>query len=910
MLVGRDSERARIEHLIDDARNGHGGAVVIRGEAGIGKTALLEHATDVAHDFRILRALGVENEAELPFAGLHELLRPVVHLIDELPIRQAEAMKTALALGSGTTVDRFAILAGTFGLLAAAGAEEPLLCLVDDAQWLDAASAEAIVFAARRVQHDPIALVLAAREPDRAGFAAPGLAELRLEGLVREDARALVADRAPTLTPAAVERLLDTAGGNPLALLEFAHGTADYDAAGEPLRVGALVERAFVERAASLSAGARRALLLVAASDQRDPDALWAALELEGIDNDALAESERAGLLVSGATPTFSHPLARSALYHAAAPAERRAVHRSLAAVANTQDRRAWHLAGAASGPDEEVATALEEAAATASDRGGASAQAAALERSAQLSPAGETGARRLFRAALAAEAGGELAHAERLLAETARLTSDEVLRADAIARWSYLLFDRGELEQAIDVAEAEADGANPAIAARVLISGGAVYALLHQLDIPAALTTAERAARLAGGDTVEDLDLCHILAWTSELSGRTEDARRLAESGVQRAERGTILAIDFAIHFGYLEDYRRALQLLQAIVEHERNAVALGNLAYALDALCHVEARAGRLTAAYTTSLEAVQLTEPLGNDVALGAALAWLSLIEAMVGRAEAHAHGMRSLAITQSRGDRWNEVQARAALGLNALAGGDLEAAVGWLEPAAEMLDRGSVRQPNHFRVQGDLIEAQPRRGERDQASRHLARLLEDAALTASPWALAVGARCQALLAPNADVDEAFARALELHERDASDWELARTQLLYGERLRRLRRRRDAREQLYAALDTLDRVGARPWADRARAELRATGQRLRRRGPAAGDQLTPQELQISLAAAEGLTNKEIAARLILSPKTVEFHLSGAYRKLNVRSRGELIKLFAEHRAANQVAASGHGR
>ena len=295
----------------------------------------------------------------------------------------------------------------------------------------------------------------------------------------------------------------------------------------------------------------------------------------------------------------------------------------------------------------------------------------------------------------------------------------------------------------------------------------------------------------------------------------------RLAADGVARAAPGTILAIDFAIHFVYGEDYRRAHELLEVIVEHERDVAALGNLAYALDALCHVEARAGSLTAAYATSLEAVQLTEPLGNDVALGSALAWLSLIEAMTGREEAQAHGLRSLEIALNRGDRWNEVRARGALGLHALARGDLDAAVGWLEPAVEMLDQGSVRHPNHFRVHGDLIEAQVRRGEPDRASRHLERLLDDAEPAESPWARAVGARYKAVLAADADADEAFAIALGLHEHEASAWEQARTRLLYGERLRRLRRRRDAREQLYPALETFDRLGARPCTRRAARE-----------------------------------------------------------------------------------------
>jgi len=897
MLVGREEERAQIGRLLERARESRGGALVVRGEAGIGKTTLLEHAMQTAEDFRILRALSVESEAELPFAGLHELIRPIVQLIDELPGPQARALKAALALAPHEAGDRFAASAGTLGLLAAAGAEQPLLCVVDDAHWLDQESAEALVFAARRVEHDPVALLLAAREPGAPGFAAPGLAELRLDGLQREEARALLAARGPSLLPAVVEHLLEIAGGNPLALLEFALGMSESEEIGDPLPVGEAVERAFLDRSSRLSPDAQRALLLAAASDPGEPEALWAALESEAIHADSLAEAERVGLFIRGRRLDFAHPLARSALYQSATPADRRAAHRALAKTTKARDRRAWHLAAAASGPDEVAAAALEQAASIAGGRGGVSAEAAALERAARLTPDQEIRARRLLRAGLAADAAGLFERAEQLLAEAAELTKDAELHSNAVARRAYLLYDRGEFDRALELAKADSERAPPRLFARAL---GEV--LVHRLEILAACATAERSVGLAGDDALEDLDLCLMLAWTWELSGRTKDGLGLDLECVDRVRAGTLMAIDCATHFLYLEDYGRARGLLEEIVAHERDAVALGNLVYALDQLSRLETRTGRLTAAYAASLESVQLTEPLGTKVGLAAALAWLALVEAMLGRVEARAHGVLALEIAEKRGDRWNEVRARAGLGLDALARADFAAAVDWLEPAAEMLARGGVRHPNVFRVHGDLIEAQVRLGKRDEAAQELAGLLDDAELTGSRWAAAVGARCRAFLAADADAEEAFEAALELHEHEASDWERARTQLAFGERLRRLRQRRRAREHLHAALDTFQRVGSRPWADRARAELRASGEHLRRRGPAAHEQLTPQELQVSLAAAEGLTNKEIGARLFLSPKTVEFHLSHAYRKLDVRSRGELIKLFAEQAAPTE--------
>jgi DNA-binding CsgD family transcriptional regulator len=900
MLVGRDEESAQIKRLLEGARESRGGALVVRGEAGIGKTALLEHTMGAADDFQILRTLGVQSEAELPFAGLHELVGPILGLLDELPDPQADALKAALALIATDGIDRLSAYAAALGLLSAAAAKQPLLCVIDDAHWLDRGSAEALTFSARRVEHDPVALLFAAREPEVATFPGPGLPELLLGGLEATSASALLSTHAPALAPEVVERLVQVTRGNPLAMLEFApalSATERLEPLSEPLPVSVRVERGFLERSSRLSPEARRALLYAAAGDPAESDATWAALEAEGIPREAVTESENAGLLVHGSRLDFCHPLARSALYQSAAPAERRAAHRILGGTTKAADRRAWHLAAAAVGPDEIAAAALEEAASIARGRGGVSAEAAALERAARLTPDVETAARRLFRAALAAEAAGRLERAEELLAEVAELTAHAGLRGDAVARRSYLLFDRGEFDRSIELATAEADGAAPLLAARILTASGVFSALWHRLDIPAALAMAERATRLAGDEAFENLDLCHGLANSMRLSGRG-DPLRLAVECAERVVPGTVLAIDVATLLLYLEDEPRARELFEKIVAHERDAAALGNLAYALDQFSRLEVRAGRLTAAYAASLESLQLTEPLGNEVGLAGALAWLAFVEAMLGRVEARAHGLLALEITEKRGDRYNEARARAGLGLDALARGDPAGAVHWLEPAAELLARGGLRSPNVFLLHGDLIEAQVRLGKRDEAAQQLARLLEDAELTESRWAKAVGARCHALLAADAEAAHAFEAALELHEHDPSDFERARTQLAYGERLRRLRHRRLAREQLHAALESFERLGARPWAERARAELRASGERLRKRG-AAHEQLTPQELQVSLAAADGLTNKEIGARLFLSPKTVEFHLSRAYRKLDVRSRRELIKLFAEQAA-----------
>jgi DNA-binding CsgD family transcriptional regulator len=902
MLVGRQAEKQQLRRLLERARDGSGSAVVLRGEAGIGKTALLQDAAATAEGFLVLHALGVESEAELAFAALHELLLPVLDRLGDLPPPQATALRAALALEKGDRPDRFAAYAGTLGLLAAAAAERPLLCVVDDGHWLDQASAEALIFAARRIEHDAVAMLFAVRDPDVAAFAAPGLAELRLGGLSAGEAKGLLAARSPSLAPAAVDRVVEVSGGNPLALLEFAPralGNAELEA---PLRVDEAVERAFLDRSAALSRESRRAVLLVAANDPAEPETLWRAIEREQL-GAALAEAEEAGLVTSGSRTTFAHPLARSAIYHAAPPADRRDVHRVLAETTIEPVRRAWHLAAAASGPDEAVARALEQASATARSRGGAYAQAAALARAATLTPDAESRAERLLKAGTATEDAGEFSRAERLYAEAAELATGEEVRAEATARRSYLLFNRGEFAPALELATREAERLAPATAARVLTASGVVHALIHLLEIREARRVAERAVALAGGESCDDLDVQFMLIWTWSLAGLRRQSLERARTLIERADPGGTLAVDIACRFFYEEDHEAARQHLERIAAHERAVGALGSLAYALDNLALLQARTGPLATAYATSLEALQLIEPFQTDTSTAGCLGRVALIEAMLGRtADAVAHGRRALELAEGRNDRWNIVRARVALGAEAAARGDASATVEWLAPAAAMLAAGGHRQRNNFRVDGELIEAHVRLGNTGEAKRLLHDFLEDADATESPWALAVGARCRALLAEEADVEEAFEAALELHEREPSEWERARTQLAYGERLRRTRRRRAARDQLRAALETFERLGSRPWVDRAGAELRATGERLTRTGPAAHEQLTPQELQVSLAAAEGLTSKEIGARLFLSPRTVDFHLGRVYRKLDVRSRAELIKLFAEKGGAGE--------
>ena len=380
-------------------------------------------------------------------------------------------------------------------------------------------------------------------------------------------------------------------------------------------------------------------------------------------------------------------------------------------------------------------------------------------------------------------------------------------------------------------------------------------------------------------------------MAWAWGLGGRVEEAAELARSSLVRADPVSWIAIDLGTVLLYVEDYPGARKALEAVAAGSRRAGATSFLGYALDQLAKIETREGSLTRAYALELESLQLNEPLGNEVALAANLVWLGLLESMLGRPDARSRAERALAIAERLGDPWNAARARGVLGQTALVHGDASEAVAWLEAGVDAVAAADVH-PNYLRLEGDYIEALVRSGRPDAAETHLVRLERHAKSTGSPWCAATSARCRALAAPPHEAAALFEAALDLHQAEPSPFERARTQLCYGERLRRAGERRAARERLRSALAVFEGVGAAPWAERARMELRASGERLRPRRPAATERLTPQELQIALLVAEGLTNRDVAARMFLSPKTVEFHLTRVYGKLEIHSRADLVR------------------
>ena len=909
MLFGRELESARIDEVLGAAREGRSGALVVRGEAGIGKSALLNAAAERAEDMRVLRALGVESEVDVAFSGLQELLRPALSALDAIPDQQAVALRSALALGADAVADRLAVFGGALSLLAAIAEEQPLLCVIDDAHWLDEASAAAMTFVARRLDVDGIAMLFGAREPEIRTFTAPGIAELRLAGLDRGAARQLLATRVPAGAGSLmVEQLIEISRGNPLALIELPSGLAASGLAGqqrleEPVPVGTAVEHDFRRRLGRLSRSTRRALLVVAASDVSELRTISRALRALGLESESLQPAERAGLVTVASSVDFCHPLARSAIYGAAETIERSEAHDALAVAAEAEgeaDRQAWHLAAAAPRPDEQIASALVGAAESARHRGGVSSEAKALERAARLTPEPRLRARRLARAGDAAYRAGRLELADALLREAVEgdLELHELARAQA--RRAYIRLDRGELDDALDLMIGGANELEPRDrrAAATLLANAATAAW-HRLDMPWSITLAERAWRLAGDGAIDDPELCHSVSFARLTAGRIRDAMELAWRCVELVENdpeGRVVVADAASTLLYAGKHAPARRLLERAVAANRGLGAVGDLGYTLHVYAQVDWYDGRLQRAYGRALEAVQIAEELGTPQMLDDCLSRLAIFEAALGReSDSRSHGQRALESALQLGDRKNEVRARSALGMLALVTGDADAAVGQLAPAVAALEGGGVGNANQFRIHPDLVEAYARLGRPEEAKPIVASLERQARATGISWSLGAAMRCRALVADaDAAAEAGFREALRFHE-SAGAFERARTELCFGEQLRRRGHRRDSRVRLGAALEVFEALGAAPWAERARTELRASGVTLRRRQPAAREQLTPQELQIARLVAEGKTNRDVAATLFVTPKTVEFHLTRVYRKLEIHSRSELVRRMA---------------
>jgi len=913
MLYGRATEQRVVGQLLTDARKGSSKVLVLRGEAGIGKTAMLDFAAREATGMTVLRGAGSEIEAELPFAALHLILQPVLQRIGELPQRQGAALAGAFGLGPAADADQFLVGMGALSLLAEAAGDRPLLCLVDDAHWLDAASAGALCFAARRLGADPVALVFAARETRPGGepaFPAPGLPELRLRGLDAHASEDLLAGRSPRLDTHLRERVLADSGGNPLALIELARSLASADAdaqpalaAGTPLRLTDRVQEAFARQIEGLPEATGTLLLVAAADGTGDLGTILRAAAALGATAEALAPAERAGLVeATGQSVAFRHPLIRAAAYQAAPYVRRQAAHRALARFLDTgehADRRAWHLAAAATGPDEEVAAGLEQAAQRARARSGYAAMAAAYQRSAELTPGRAPRARRLAAAAQAAADAGQLDRAVRLADRTEVISTDPVVLAAVAQVRARAEFELGSPRAAHEILVAAAHpvaDTDPPRAVAILaeavrdgfFAGDPVLAedaavMLRDVPLPAdspllpLVRAASALARFTAGDALDGLPPARDLVAA---------ARRAVAAG-DPGER--LIAAAMTRMAG---DDDAALEMSASVVAHVRSRGIIGWLPNALLSLALDQMTTNRFTDVRTAAHEGLRLATDTGQEHWAAynrLVLAWLAAIQGDVDACHELAQAGMRHAI-----EHGSHIAARGthALALLDLGLGRAEAALQRFEGASSVHARSEYVAT---RYAPDQVEAAIRSRLPDHAAEPLRTFAAWATANGQPWAAAVLERCRALAGPHEQAGEHHTEAIRLHQQSGRPFEGARTQLLYGEWLRRGRRRTDAQAQLGAALDTFQRLGARPWAERARSELRAAGKTTAPPASARDhlSRLTPQELQIVQLAAQGGSNREIAAQLFLSPRTIGYHLYKAYPKLGVTSRAELARL-----------------
>lgn len=890
VLWGRTEEQRVIDRLLDEARNGRSGTLILTGEPGIGKSALLAYSAVHAVGMHILRSSGAETEAEFPFSGLHMLLCPVLDRISALPAPQAAALRRAFAIDDEGCDDRFLVGLAVLTLMSELAEAGPVLCLIDDAHWLDTESSHALLFAARRLGSEGIVLLAAARDSRRA-FPGPALPELRLTTLGEADAARLVDERAAGLPPGTRSRVLAEAEGNPLALIELAAhaGTTAIDGP-EPLPA---TSDMFAAQLSRIGGPARTMLLLAAAEPGGDLALIVRAARGIGVDPYEVDRAERAGLIMVTANRLeFRHPLIRSAAYHGAPMADRRAAHRALAealgcdaADAEAGDHRAWHIAAATVGRDEQAAATLEGAAERSLRRGGYAAAAAAYERSASLTPDSQERSRRLLAAARASNDGGDLDRAIRLVAELGQLPGDDLLQARlAMLEAEMPTLDRPDrIASLIGRAERIRDrDLGLATTMLVLAAFQAWTSHNQRLAVQAAkllrdslATPDERASPFAAAVAQQAL---------YSAADRMTDRRaiddfltivRVRPAVANPAER--MIASVIAFNAG---DYDAAVEISAALVADCRTWGMIGRLAGALHGLAMAQGLSGEWDAARTSALEGFRLATDTGQGlwVALSSGLlAWLC---AHTGDEGGFQSWLRHVPETVPGRQMWIH-GGRAQLDL---AERRFDSALDHLDELARLLGPNAA-----FMYQPDLVEAAVRAGEDDRAREEADRFAAWADKSGHRWAQAVAQRCVALVTGD---ESRFAAAVRLHEGAGRVFDQARTRLLYGEWLRRLRRRADARAQLAVAYNIFTDLGAGGYARRAGAELTATGATLDRCDHAPGplSRLTPQEAQVVRLAAQGLSNRDIAAQLFLSPRTIGHHLYKAYPKLGVASRAEL--------------------
>jgi DNA-binding CsgD family transcriptional regulator/tetratricopeptide (TPR) repeat protein len=914
MLWGRRQQFRTLDALLADVRAGRSGVLVVRGEPGIGKTALLGYAADTAQDFHVAQADGVESEMELTYAALHQLCGRMLGRLGRLPGPQREALGVVFGLCPGSAPDRFLVGLAVLGLLSEAAAVQPLLCLVDDAQWLDRASARVLAFVARRLDAESVALIFATRDSGSAGDLA-GLPGLVLEGLPEADARALLASVIPgRLDERVRDRIIAEAGGNPLALLELPHGVTTAELAGGfglpgggPL--AGRIEQSFLYRITPLPEATRRLLLLAAAEPVGDPALLWRAAGGLGISDDAAAPAEADRLLTVNSRVTFRHPLVRSAVYQAAPAADRRLAHRAIAEATDPgtdPDHRAWHHAQAAPQPDEEIAAELERSATRAQGRGGFAAAAAFLERATMLTP---DPARRGARALAAAQAKFDAASPERaheLLAAAEEVPLDELQRARAGMLRAQIAFAQGrgsDASQLMLAAAKRLEKLDAGLARQAYLEalGAAMFA--GRLSGAAGVREVAAAARAAGSaSSVQPpcaLDLLLsglVVRFTEGYRAGVGPLRRALHALVALLREDGLTGREGGIPCGAsadLWDDEDWHELASRGVRLTRDAGALTSLPVALTYQAGLLVFAGEFATAAAQLDEADAIAAATGNAKP-GCVSPLLAALRGNEARALEVIEACLQHATASGEGRSIGHAEYAAAVLYNSL--GRYQEAVEAAHRACEYEDLGVFGW-----ALAELVEAAARTGDREAAAAALERLTERTSASGSDWGLGVEACGRALLSDGQDAERGYREALDRLGRTRVRVPLARAHLLYGEWLRRGGRRVDAREQLRTAHEMFAAMGAGGFAERAGRELRATGEHVRRRAADSPVRLTARETQIARLAGDGLSNPEIAAQLFMSPRTVEYHLHKVFTKLAITSRNQLHTALASQPGGN---------
>ncbi|MGV0735143.1 AAA family ATPase [Mycobacterium syngnathidarum] len=905
-MTGRQVERAILDQLVAALRAGQSRSLVIHGEVGIGKTALLDYLAARATDMRIVRTAGVESEMELAYAGLHQICAPFLDRLDHLPVPQREAMQVAFGISPGPTPDQFVFGLGLLGLLSHAAEEKPLLCVVDDQQWLDCASAKALAFVARRLGEESVGMVFATRERR---IEVVGLPDLPVAELPEDEARQLLdsALRGP-IDARVRDQIVAETHGNPLALLELPRGASAVALAGgfvlppADSLTGAL-EESFRRRYAALSSGARRLLLIAAADPTGDAALVWRSAARMGIGPDTAVEAADAGLADIGTHVRFRHPLVRSATYWSATAADRQSVHRTIGEETDPEhdpDRRIWHFAEAAAGPDADLADDLERSASQALRRGGLAAAAAFLERSALLTldPA-RRGERALAAAEVKVQAGRfDTAIALVTTAESGPLDERQRARIDLLrAQLAFAASRGGEASLLLLRAAKRFEPVDSDRARETYLDGISAAAFAGRLASPGGgVLDLSRAAAAAPAPPQSPRAIDHLLDGlaTNFVEGyppavpslRAALARFPGTMTATDELRWMWLVNEAALH---LWDDERWNALSARYLQLARDVGALTELPLALSTRAIMLVFTGELSAAAALIEEQAAATEATGINLGPYAA-AYLAAMRGQ--RAESTALTERILTEVPQRGEGIGIAIAEWTRALLHNGTGNYPEAMAAAQRALDQQEYPDLHYPGIANwAAHELIEAAARSEMTDTATEAAEWITEMANASRTDWALGVGARSRALLAQGDEAEhlyrEAIARLGASHVRT----DLARAHLLYGEWLRRERRRVDAREQLRTAHQMLESMGMSAFADRARHELLATGETARKRSaPTVTAELTAQEAQIARLARDGLSNPEIGTRLFISTKTVQYHLRKVFTKLGITSRGQL--------------------